>query len=78
MRAALTGFGMIDSLGNNPNECWNRMIDNKDYGFKPKGIDKEPRSLYYAEYVTEQALKMASIESQKCRCFLLNNMLKGI
>ena len=69
MKVALTGFGMIDSLGNNPNECWNRMIDNQDYGFKPKGIDKEPRSLYYAEYVTEQALKMASIESQNVGVF---------
>lgn len=69
MRVALTGFGMIDSLGDNPKECWDHMIDDKDYGFQPKNINREPRCLHYADYVTKQALDMASIKSHNVGVF---------
>ena len=27
----VVGYGMIDSLGNNPKDCFDKMLDNKDY-----------------------------------------------
>lgn len=30
-KACITGIGMIDALGNNPKDCFNGLIDDKDY-----------------------------------------------
>ena len=27
----VVGYGMIDSLGNNPKDCFDKMLDNHDY-----------------------------------------------
>ena len=37
-KACITGIGMIDALGNNPKDCFNGLIDDKDYHQKIDSI----------------------------------------
>lgn len=45
MKVAVTGIGMIDALGNNPIDCWNHMLDDKDY-YRDTGFEEHPQALF--------------------------------
>lgn len=65
-RVCVTGFGMIDALGNNPESCWNNLIDDNDYyrnsGFEshPQALFPEPDSWQLLEGVKEKDLSRSS------------------
>lgn len=45
MRVAVTGIGMIDTLGNNQVDCFNNLVNDKDF-YKQTEFEKHPRAFY--------------------------------
>ena len=68
----VVGYGLIDSLGNNPTDCFNKMLDKNEY---PKEINSDiilpdinPKDIPHFTYVqklklhaVDQALKMSKL-----------------
>lgn len=45
MRVAVTGIGMIDTLGNNQIDCFNNLISDKDF-YRETQFEKHPKAFY--------------------------------
>lgn len=45
MRVCVTGFGMIDALGNNPAQCWENLINDKEF-YRTTEFEKHPKALF--------------------------------
>ena len=54
--AYVVGYGMIDSLGNNPKDCFQRMLDDNDYSSDISSMVEENLKIYRGYQVDETAL----------------------
>ena len=54
--AYVVGYGMIDSLGNNPKDCFQRMLDDNDYSSDIPSMVEENLKVYRGYQVDESTL----------------------
>jgi 3-oxoacyl-[acyl-carrier-protein] synthase II len=54
--AYVVGYGLIDALGNNPSECFTRMLDDNDYSSELPHMVEENHKIHRGYVVDEQNL----------------------
>lgn len=63
--AHVVGYGMIDTLGNNPKDCFQRMLDDKDYSSDIPSMLEENLKVYRGYQVDESVLVLPEGWSNK-------------
>ena len=53
-KAYVVGYGLVDTLGNNPKDCFKRMLDDTDYSSDIPAMIEENHKIYRA-YVTDES-----------------------
>ena len=54
--AYVVGYGLIDALGNNPSDCFARMLDDKDYSSELPHMVEENHKIHRGYVVNEESL----------------------
>ncbi len=56
--AYVVGYGLIDSLGNNPKDCFSRMLDDQDYSVELPHMVEENHKIHRGYVVDETQLEL--------------------
>jgi 3-oxoacyl-[acyl-carrier-protein] synthase II len=71
----VVGMGMIDGLGNNPSDCFQRMIDNVDYSVDLQELVEREEKIYRAITVDFETLQLPEIDPKIKRSLLKSQQL---